>query len=113
MIETDHTSDGIDLMLVGAGLPCQVGARLASLLREYARRFGLDRERAARLGDGAIVMHPGPMNRGVEIAGDITELPNVVVTEQVANGVAVRMAVLFWLLGADPVPTHEEEPADA
>ncbi|MEZ5136357.1 MAG: aspartate carbamoyltransferase catalytic subunit [Acidimicrobiales bacterium] len=86
---------------------------LVPSLREYARRFGLDRERAARLGDGAIVMHPGPMNRGVEIAGDITELPNVVVTEQVANGVAVRMAVLFWLLGADPVPTHEEEPADA
>ena len=86
---------------------------LVPSLREYARRFGLDRERAARLGEGAIVMHPGPMNRGVEIAGDITELPNVVVTEQVANGVAVRMAVLFWLLGADPVPTHEEEPADA
>ncbi|MEZ5208418.1 MAG: hypothetical protein R2690_15920 [Acidimicrobiales bacterium] len=86
---------------------------LVPSLREYARRFGLDRERAARLGDRAIVMHPGPMNRGVEIAGDITELPNVVVTEQVANGVAVRMAVLFWLLGADPVPTHEEEPADA
>ncbi len=86
---------------------------LVPSLREYARRFGLDRERAARLGDGAIVMHPGPMNRGVEIAGDVTELPNVVVTEQVANGVAVRMAVLFWLLGADPVPTHEEHPADA
>ena len=68
-------------------------------LREYTTRFGLDAARADRLGDGALIMHPGPMNRGVEIAGDVAERPNAVVTEQVANGVAVRMAVLFLILG--------------
>lgn len=68
-------------------------------LREYTARFGLGPERADRLAPGALIMHPGPMNRGVEIAGDVAERPNAVVTEQVANGVAVRMAVLFLLLG--------------
>ncbi len=45
-------------------------------------------------------MHPGPMNRGVEIAPEVADLPNAVITAQVANGVAVRMAVLYWLLGS-------------
>ena len=72
---------------------------LVPSLREYTARFGLDGDRADRLPAGALVMHPGPMNRGVEIAGDVAERPNAVVTEQVANGVAVRMAVLFLLLG--------------
>ena len=69
-------------------------------LREYTAHFGLTARRAANLQDGALVMHPGPMNRGVEIAAEVTELPNTVITRQVANGVAVRMAVLFLLLGA-------------
>jgi aspartate carbamoyltransferase catalytic subunit len=69
-------------------------------LREYTACFGLTRERVARLGDSAIVMHPGPMNRGVEIAADVADLPNSVVIDQVRNGVAVRMAVLFDLLGS-------------
>ena len=69
-------------------------------LREYTARYGLTRARAALLPDDAIVLHPGPMNRGVEIAADVAELPNALVTQQVANGVAVRMAVLFLLLGA-------------
>jgi len=68
-------------------------------LREYTARFGLDARRADRLRPGALIMHPGPMNRGIEIAGDVAERPEAVVTEQVANGVAVRMAVLFLLLG--------------
>jgi aspartate carbamoyltransferase catalytic subunit len=72
---------------------------LVPSLREYTARFGLDADRADRLAPGALIMHPGPMNRGVEIAGDVAERPNAVVTEQVANGVAVRMAVLFLLLG--------------
>ena len=54
-------------------------------------------------------MHPGPMNRGVEIDGDVADRPNAVITEQVANGVAVRMAVLFLLLGAGPGATEGQE----
>ncbi len=69
-------------------------------LREYTALYGLDLARARRLRSGAVVMHPGPMNRGVEIAGDVANLPNALVTDQVANGVSVRMAVLFLLLGS-------------
>ncbi|MGI9033322.1 MAG: aspartate carbamoyltransferase catalytic subunit [Acidimicrobiales bacterium] len=79
----------------------QTEALLPSL-REYTARFGLTRARADLLADDALVMHPGPMNRGVEIAADVAELPCSVITRQVANGVAVRMAVLFLLLGASP-----------
>jgi aspartate carbamoyltransferase catalytic subunit len=67
-------------------------------IREYSARFGLTGERAARLAKNALVMHPGPMNRGVEILVDPAELPGAVITRQVSNGVAVRMAVLFDLL---------------
>jgi aspartate carbamoyltransferase catalytic subunit len=68
--------------------------------REYTARYGLTRARAALLADDAIVMHPGPMNRGVEIAAEVADLPSSVITQQVANGVAVRQAVLFLLLGS-------------
>ena len=71
-------------------------------LREYTARYGLTRQRARLLADDALVMHPGPMNRGVEIAAEVADLARSVVTRQVANGVAVRMAVLFLLLGAAP-----------
>ena len=71
---------------------------LVPSLREYSARFGLTTERARRLAKHALVMHPGPMNRGVEILVDPSELPGAVITQQVANGVAVRMAVLFELL---------------
>jgi aspartate carbamoyltransferase catalytic subunit len=68
-------------------------------IREYRRRYGLDAARMALLPDQAIVLHPGPMNRGVEIAAEVADSPRSVVTEQVANGVSVRMAVLYLLLG--------------
>ena len=61
---------------------------------------------------GAIVTHPGPMVRGVEIASDVADLPRTVVTQQVANGVAVRMAILFLLLGGE-LPGIAEVPAVA
>ena len=77
----------------------QTEALLPSL-REYTATFGLTRARARLLGEETLVMHPGPMNRGVEIAAEVADLPRSVVTRQVANGVAVRMAVLFLLLGA-------------
>lgn len=67
-------------------------------LPEYVRGFGLDSRRFARLRPEAVVMHPGPMNRGVEIAPGIADHPRSLILEQVANGVAARMAVLFRLL---------------
>jgi aspartate carbamoyltransferase catalytic subunit len=72
-------------------------------LREYTACWGLTRRRVERLRDAAIVMHPGPMNRGVEIAADVAELPRSVVIDQVRNGVAVRMAVLYELLGSGAI----------
>jgi aspartate carbamoyltransferase catalytic subunit len=77
----------------------QTEALLPSL-REYTARYGLTRERAGQLTDDALLMHPGPMNRGVEIAAEVAELPRSVITRQVANGVALRMAVLFLMLGS-------------
>ena len=67
-------------------------------LREYTTCYGLTPRRAALLPDEAIVMHPGPMNRGVEVAAEVADLPRSVITQQVKNGVAVRQAVLFSLL---------------
>jgi aspartate carbamoyltransferase catalytic subunit len=68
-------------------------------VREYSRRYGLDARRMATLPDDAIVMHPGPMNRGVEIAAEVADSVRSTIVEQVANGVSVRMAVLYLLLG--------------
>lgn len=68
-------------------------------LSEYTMRFGLTPERAQLMGDEVIVMHPGPLNRGVEITVDPAELRRSVITKQVSTGIAVRMAVLFELLG--------------
>src|SRR5690606_16085711 len=67
-------------------------------LREYFRYFGLDAEKLRHARDGALVMHPGPMNRGVEIASEIADGPQSVIQEQVEMGVAVRMAVMEALL---------------
>lgn len=77
----------------------QTEALLPSL-REFTTNYGLTLRRADALADHAIIMHPGPMNRGVEIAAEVAERPNSVIIDQVRNGVAVRMAVLFLLLGS-------------
>jgi aspartate carbamoyltransferase catalytic subunit len=66
--------------------------------REYARYFGLNADRMACMKSGAIVMHPGPMNRGLEISAEVADSARSVITEQVANGVSVRMAILYVLL---------------
>jgi aspartate carbamoyltransferase catalytic subunit len=68
-------------------------------LTEYVSRYGLTRERFARLSPYAVVLHPGPMNRGVEIGDTVAAHPRALILDQVANGVATRMAVLFALLG--------------
>jgi aspartate carbamoyltransferase catalytic subunit len=69
-------------------------------LREYTATYGLTQARARLLGDDALIMHPGPVNRGVEVAAEVADASNSVITTQVANGVAVRMAVLYLLLGS-------------
>ena len=71
--------------------------------REYARRYGLDAARMRLLPEHAVVMHPGPMNRGMEIAPEVADSARSTIVEQVANGVSVRMAVLYLLLGGKTV----------
>jgi aspartate carbamoyltransferase catalytic subunit len=78
----------------------RAGQVLLPNLDEYHERYGLTRERSNRLAAGALVMHPGPMIRGVEIAPEVADLPSSLVTRQVRNGVFIRSAVLFHLLGA-------------
>ncbi|GAA1565098.1 MULTISPECIES: aspartate carbamoyltransferase catalytic subunit [Kribbella] len=73
--------------------------------REYSRRYGLDRYRMAQLPDDAIVLHPGPMNRGMEISAEVADSTRSVIVEQVTNGVAIRMAVLYLMLSG----SNEEE----
>jgi aspartate carbamoyltransferase catalytic subunit len=68
-------------------------------VREYARLFGLTNARVGMLPEGALIMHPGPMNRGVEIASDVADLPQSVIEDQVTNGIAVRMSLLYLMLG--------------
>jgi aspartate carbamoyltransferase catalytic subunit len=77
----------------------RLGEPLLPSDREYRARFGLTAQRAARLKPDALIMHPGPMNRGVEIDPEVADDPRAVVLDQVANGVIVRMAVLFGILG--------------
>ncbi len=77
-------------------------------VREYSRLFGLSRERVEMLPGGAMIMHPGPMNRGVEIDSDVADLPQSVIEEQVTNGIAVRMSLLYLMLGG----TSDEGRAD-
>ena len=75
-------------------------------IREYSRLWGLSRARVDALPDGALIMHPGPMNRGVEIASDVADLPRSVITDQVTNGIAVRMSLLYLMLGGARVANH-------
>jgi aspartate carbamoyltransferase catalytic subunit len=73
---------------------------LVPSLREYTARYGLTLRRVDTMRSEALVMHPGPMNRGVEISAEVADLERTVIIDQVRNGVAVRMAVLYLLLGA-------------
>ncbi|GAA5197859.1 aspartate carbamoyltransferase catalytic subunit [Microbacterium jejuense] len=75
--------------------------------REYSRRWGLDARRLDALGVDSIVMHPGPMNRGLEISAEAADSPRSTVLEQVTNGVSVRMAALYLLLAGADAPTTE------
>jgi aspartate carbamoyltransferase catalytic subunit len=79
-------------------------------VREYSRLWGLSTDRVAAMPEHALVMHPGPMNRGVEIASDVADLPRAVIVDQVTNGIAVRMSLLYLMLGGDGAarPTGSE-----
>ncbi|MFT4220403.1 MAG: aspartate carbamoyltransferase catalytic subunit [Microbacterium sp.] len=77
--------------------------------REYSRRWGLDARRLAALGAGSMVMHPGPMNRGLEISAEAADSARSTVLEQVANGVSVRMAVLYLLLAGERQQNNRED----
>jgi aspartate carbamoyltransferase catalytic subunit len=95
----DEAVEGADVvMLLRVQLERMQGAFFPSL-REYFTVFGMTRERLKRAKPDVIIMHPGPMNRGVEIDSDVADGPYSVILEQVANGVAVRMAVLYLLAG--------------
>jgi aspartate carbamoyltransferase catalytic subunit len=83
--------------------------QLVPTLREYATFWGLDRRRVELMKPEAIIMHPGPMNRGVEIAADVADLDRSIIIDQVTNGVAVRMSLLYLMLGAAD-RTVEEAP---
>ena len=88
----------------------RMNAAFFPTVREYSRRYGLDSRRMATLQDHTIVMHPGPMVRGMEITADVADSTRSVIVEQVTNGVAVRMAVLYLLLGgSEPAGTTHDE----
>jgi aspartate carbamoyltransferase catalytic subunit len=94
----DAVADADVIMMLRIQLERMQGAFFPSL-REYFNVFGMTEERVRRARPDAIIMHPGPMNRGVEIASEVADGPYSVILEQVANGVAVRMAVLYLLAG--------------
>jgi aspartate carbamoyltransferase catalytic subunit len=79
----------------------RMGAAFFPTEREYSRRWGLDPRRLASLPADTMVMHPGPMNRGLEISAAAADSPRSTVLEQVSNGVSVRMAVLYLLLAGE------------
>jgi len=79
----------------------RMGQMFLSTLREYSRYFGLSPRHLQLAKDDVIILHPGPLNRGVEISPEVADGPHSLILEQVANGVAVRMAVLYFLIGGE------------
>jgi aspartate carbamoyltransferase catalytic subunit len=93
--------DGADVvMLLRLQLERQSSGTFPSI-REYRERFGLDLEKLSKLSENVMIMHPGPINRGIELASNVADGPHSVILEQVTNGVAVRMAVLYLLGGGE------------
>ncbi len=123
-VETSYDLDAVipkaDVVMMLRVQQERMHAAFFPTAREYSRRYGLDGRRMATLQDHTIVMHPGPMVRGMEITADVADSARSVIVEQVTNGVAVRMAVLYLLLGgSEPASTDaattepETEGADA
>ena len=108
-----HVTHSMDEALEGADVIMMLRVQFERMnesffpsVREYFRYFGLNRARADRAKPDAIIMHPGPMNRGVEIATDVADGPYSVILDQVSAGVAVRMAILYLLLGVHDGSGH-------
>ncbi len=95
----DEALDGADVVMALRIQKERLGRSAFPSLREYARFFGVNARVLERTAPDAIVMHPGPINRGVELSSDVADGPRSVILEQVENGVAVRMAVLYLLAG--------------
>lgn len=100
--DLDAALDGVDAVMMLRLQRERMDEGLVASLDDYRRDFGLDAARLRRAAPGAVVLHPGPMNRGVEMDADVADGPQSRVLRQVANGVAVRMAVLETLLGPAP-----------
>jgi len=103
----DDVLDEIDIVYLLRIQHERGGGEVFPSVAEYVSRFGLTRARAGRMSPDAVVMHPGPMNRGVEISPEVADGPSSLVEQQVANGVAVRMAVLFDCLASSSDPEEE------
>ena len=98
----DEALEGADVVMMLRIQHERMHGHFIPSVREYFTLFGLTTERMRRAASDVIVMHPGPMNRGVEIDSEVADGPFSVILEQVSNGVAVRMAVLYLLSGRDP-----------
>ena len=114
-VETSYDLDAVipkaDVVMMLRVQRERMNASFFPTAREYSRRYGLDGKRMRTLQDHTIVMHPGPMVRGMEITADVADSDRSVIVEQVTNGVAVRMAVLYLLLsGADGSDHHGDAP---
>jgi aspartate carbamoyltransferase catalytic subunit len=97
----DQVLDSLDAVMMLRVQQERMGELFFPNAREYSRYFGLNTDRLNALHPGAIVMHPGPMNRGLEITAESADSARSVIVEQVANGVSVRMAILYLLLAGD------------
>lgn len=103
----DHEFDAINVLRIQRE---RQKSDFLPTLREYSRLYGIDSSRASRLRPGGLIMHPGPMNRGIEITSDVADGPMSVILDQVTNGLAVRMAVLYLLCGGQAPDRANGEP---
>jgi aspartate carbamoyltransferase catalytic subunit len=99
--DVDRAIEGADVVMVLRIQKERQDGCFLPTLREYAVLFGINRKRADRLKPGCLIMHPGPINRGVEIEPEVADGPRSVILDQVTNGVAVRMAVIYLLSGGE------------
>lgn len=105
--DLDASLEGADAVMMLRVQAERMNAAYFPSAREYSRRYGLDARRLRLLGEHTIILHPGPMNRGLEISADAADSVRSTIVEQVGNGVSVRMAVLYLLLaGSDPEETR-------
>jgi aspartate carbamoyltransferase catalytic subunit len=102
----DEVIENVDAVMMLRVQQERMTAAYFPTAREYSRNYGLNSSRLKRMKKNALVLHPGPMNRGMEITAEVADSTNSVVIEQVANGVSVRMAVLYLLLGGSQSETE-------